>query len=395
MRLVEMSAMSLQPGMFVADLDRPWLETPFAVQGFVVRDQEEVLYIAKYVDNVYVDADYRGSRVFLPSRPEAANELPTVEGRLRLKSDFEQAKLSFETASESLDRVFCALKGGEHANIGAVRQAVQPLIRDVFRNKEAVAALVRLKENSNYRYHHGVSMAVWAAILGRHIGLLKDELEKLVIGCAMCDLGMTELADDLAEQVDSLTETQRQAIAKHPIAGTKMVNHAGGDDLEILAIIEYHHERHDGSGYPHGAAGGEIPLLARIAGLVDTYDAMITPRPYAPTRSSYEAVQELIDSQGQLFQISLVEQFVQAIGMFPTGSLVELNSGEVAIVVKQNETRRLKPEVVIVLDQDKTPKSPLQLVDLSHASLTGSDACWIAGELKPGSYGVNSEEFFI
>ena len=395
MRLVEMSATKLQPGMFVAELDRPWLDTPFALQGFVVRDDDEVLYISKFVDNVFIDADYRGSRVFLPQCPKASNKVHSTGGHLKLKADFQLAKLSFESASKSLDKVFESIKGGQQADINTVRQSVQPLIKDVFRNKDAVAALVRLKETSNYRYNHGVSMAVWAAILGRHIGLLRDELEKLVVGCAMCDLGMTKLPDGLMDQPGDLTEEQRKIIKEHPLIGSKMVHQSDSDDIEIVAIIENHHERHDGSGYPRGVEGATIPLLARIAGLVDTYDAMITPRAYAPARSSYEAVQELIDTKGRLFQEALIEQFVQAIGLFPTGSLVELNTDEVAIVVKQNNIRRLKPEVVVVLKSDKSRQSPLKLIDLGSISLTGSDACWVARELEPGAYGVNSEEFFI
>ena len=174
-----------------------------------------------------------------------------------------------------------------------------------------------------------------------------------------------------------------------------MVSNSESVDIEILAIIENHHERMDGSGYPRGMKGAAIPLLARIAGLVDTYDAMITARPYAAARSSSEAAQELIDCKGSLFQDALVEQFVQAIGLFPTGTLVEMNTGEVAIVVRQNDTRRLKPEVVLVLDAEKTRKIMLDLIDLANQDVAANCERWIARELLPGAYGVKSEEYFI
>ena len=395
MRLVKVSAGSLQPGMFVADLDRPWLDTPFSLQGFVVRDQEEVHYISRYVDWVMVDIDYAGSQLFLPVNPSDTETAPAAEDRLRIKADFQQAKISFESASESLDRVFDSINKGNHTDINAVKNAVSPLIDGVFRNQEAVAALVRLKEVSDYRYNHGISMAVWSAILGRHIGLHRGELEKLVVGCAMCDVGMTTLPEEMLESPEPLTDEQREQMQQHPIVGSNMVKENGNADIEILSIIENHHERYDGSGYPRGVEGATIPLLSRIAGLVDAYDAMITPRPYAPARSSYEAVQELIDTKGQLFQDALVEQFAQAIGLFPTGCLVELNNGEVAIVVKQNNSRRLRPEVVVVLNADKSRKQRLELLDLAASGLSGADTRWITRELQPGTYGVNSKEFFI
>lgn len=390
MRLLKVQAENLRPGMFVAELDRPWLDTPFALQGFVVQDAEEIVYIGRYVDYVYIDADYAGSNLFLPKRPQQEE---TVKDRLSIKAEFEQAKTSFTSASESLDRVFNALNNGVQTDIQVVRESVQPLIDGVFNNKEAMAVLVRLKESSEYRYQHGVSMAVWAAILGRHIGLPVDELEKLVVGCAMCDVGMTRLPDEIFKQQSGLSDYQRQMVELHTHLGAQMVDENGDADIEILGIIKSHHERMDGSGYPDGLRGMDIPLFGRIAGLVDAYDAMITPRPYAPGVSSYDAIQELIQCKGVLFQDALVEQFVQAIGLFPTGSLVELNTGEVGIVVKQNEIRRLKPEVVIVLDKFKRKLDSLKLLDLASDEV--SNISWIVQGLRPGSYDVNSEEYFI
>ena len=393
MRLVKVPAMNLRPGMFVAELDRPWLDTPFAMQGFVVRNPGEVPYISNYVDHVLVDVEYKGSPRFLPLDCE-----PTVEKLskgLELKADFQQAKLSFESAADTLDKVFDSLANGRHLEIEVVKEAINPLIKGVFRNQEAVAALLRLKESGEYRYHHGISMALWAAILGRHLGLHRDELEKLAVGCAMCDVGMTELPTELLDQPQKLSREQRDIVQAHPLMGAEMVAESKDVDFEILAIIENHHERMDGSGYPRGMEGAAIPLLARIAGLVDTYDAMITTRPYAPARTSHEAAQELLDGKGTVFQEALVEQFIQAIGLFPTGTLVELNTGEVAIVVRQSATRRLKPEIVVVLCPDKKKKNVLELVDLFDQDANLEGERWIARELLSGAYGVNSEEFFI
>jgi len=385
--------MGLEPGMFVAELDRPWLDTPFALQGFVVRDPEEAIYVSNYVDHVYVDAEYKGHPTFLSlaTAPTAGDG----QNRLKLREDFQQARVCFESAADTLDTVFDSLRAGRQGDMGAVREAVNPLIEGVFRNQEAVAALLRLKESGDYRYHHGVSMAIWAAILGRHIGLHRDELEKLAIGCAMCDVGMTQLPTELLGQAENLSEEQRKVIQAHPIIGAEMVSESKDVDFEVLAIIENHHERMDGSGYPRGMEGASIPILARIAGLVDTYDAMITQRPYAVARTSHEAAQELIDCKGSLFQDALVEQFVQAIGLFPTGTVVELNTGEVGIVVKQSRTRRLKPEVVIILDEDKQKQEPLSIIDLANQRIAAEGERWIARELLPGAYGINSEDYFI
>jgi len=385
--------MNLEPGMFIAELDRPWLETPFALQGFVVRDTSEIIYVSNYVDHVYVDAEYKGRPQSL--RLAVAPTAPDPRERLELNEEFQRARVSFDSAADTLDKVFDSLRSGHKGDLQAVQKAVNPLIEGVFRNQEAVAALLRLKDSGEYRYHHGVSMAVWAAILGRHIGLHRDELEKLAVGCAMCDVGMTQLPPELLDQAENLTEKQRKIIQAHPVMGAQLVSESKDVDFEIVGIIENHHERADGSGYPRGLEGAAIPLLARIAGMVDTYDAMITARPYATARTSHEATQELLDCKGTLFQEALVEQFVQAIGLFPTGTMVELNTGEVAIVVTQNDTRRLKPEVVIVMDHASEKLDSLKVVDLANQQIAAEGERWIARELLPGTYGISSEEYFI
>lgn len=393
MRLVKVPATSLQPGMFVAELDRPWLETPFALQGFVVRDPAEAIYVSKFVDHVFVDAEYKAQKNFLALDTAPTHTIPRE--RLELRADMREARVCFDNAAQTLDKVFDSLRGGRNTEMAVVQESINPLIESVFKNKEAVGALLRLKESGDYRFEHGVSMAAWAAILGRQIGLHRDELETLAVGCAMCDVGMTQLPAEMLGQANQLSEGQQRIIRAHPTMGAELVADSKNVNYEVLGIIENHHERMDGSGYPRGLEGAAIPLLARIAGLVDAYDAMITPRPWAPARTSHEAAQELLDAKGSKFQDALVEQFIQAIGLFPTGTLVELNTGEVAIVTRQNETRRLKPEIVVVLDGDKNKRDPLAIVDLSNQDDPRGIERWITRELLPGSHGVNSEEYYI
>jgi HD-GYP domain-containing protein (c-di-GMP phosphodiesterase class II) len=394
MRLVQMQASQLKPGMFVAEIDRPWLDTPFMLQGFVIQNEDDIDFVCQHVEWVSVDVEYRGSNIMLPQMGRSPAPPPRRDG-LAIKTDFDQAKASFENATDVLEKTFASIKSGDLGDLKSVRKAVAPLIKGVFHNKDALAALTRLRASGEYLYNHSIGMSIWAAIVGRHIGLMADTLEKLVVGCAMCDLGMSLLPKGKIPDTGPLDAETRRLLLSHPILGADHLKKTGDADIEILGIIEYHHERHDGSGYPKGAKGAEIPLLARIAGLVDTYDAMINKRGYSVQRSSFEAVQELIDCSDTLFPRVLVEQFVQAIGMFPVGALIELNTGEVGVVVEQNPTRRLKPEVLLVLNADKTPKAHYDIVDLAESRLTDRNELWIVRELKAGSYGISSQDYFI
>ncbi|CAA0078328.1 Cyclic di-GMP phosphodiesterase [Halioglobus japonicus] len=393
MRLVKLPAMNLEPGMFIAELDRPWLETPFTLQGFVVRDAEEIKYVSNYVDHVYVDAEYTGARQPLTLAPTPLEQKPRI--RLALKEEFNRSRDAFERATETLDTVFQSLRGGCETDINALKTVLMPLIDGIARDQSAVAAVVRMQDYGEYRPYHGISMAVWAVILGRQIGLSRSELEKLAVACALCDVGMTQLPSELLDQAENLTDTQRRIIRAHPTMSANLVTSAENVDIEIIGVIENHHERLDGSGYPNATEGPSIPLLARIAGLADAYDAMITPRPYAKARTSHEAALELLDCSGYQFQEALVEQFIQAIGLFPTGSMVELNTGEVAIITSQNITRRLKPELMIVMNGAKARRTMPKIVDLANQSIAAEGERWIARELQPGTYDITSEEYFV
>lgn len=387
--LIEVPARGLQAGMYVAALDRPWEETPFALQGFHVNGTRDVELVARYCSYVYVDPQ---RRVLPPAAARQASEAPQDEGLQILPRPFRSAREDLESADKALRRVFDRLTRSGHLEMQALRGAIDPVVKGVLRDPEGMAAMVRLRQRGEYLYDHALSNAVWSAVLGHHLGLVPDDLRRLALGASVLDVGMTRLERDPQGKPGPLSDPERRAVREHVRLGVEMLAEAGEVDAAVLELVRCHHERFDGSGYPRGLGGYDIPLLARVAGLVDTYDAMITPRAHAPARTSFEAVQELWHGQGEQFQQELIEQFIQAIGLFPTGAMVELCSGEVAIVVAQNASRRMRPTVILVLDSHKRRHGELALLDLGDAAAAD---LWIRRELQPGAHGVHPDEFFL
>ncbi len=395
--LIEVAVGRLELGMYVAQLDRPWLETPFALQGFYVQSPADIDSLAEYCDYVYVDP-----RRMKPVAPQprhartAQARRKTYTDSVAMKDEFITIEVDYESANTTISKVFDRLKKGSPLDVVAVAKAINPLIDSVLRNRDALAALVRIKKKDDYTYSHCLSTAVWAAILGRQLGLDKTTLQPLALGAALTDVGKIDVSPELLAKPSRLNDDEMEVVRAHVDHSIRIVQKASVTP-EVLSVIASHHERHDGSGYPKGLQGTAIPLLARIAGLADSYDAMITPRPYAEARSSFEAMQELADLKNVKFQGELVEQFMQAVGLFPTGSLVELNTGEVAIVVAQNPSRRLKPKVMVVLDSAKRRCANFQVIDLLPLETAPGRTAplWIAKELAPGSHGVDAEEFYL
>jgi len=231
---------------------------------------------------------------------------------------------------------------------------------------------------------------------GRHLGFSKPELEDLAVGTLLFDIGKLQLPDGLLKKPGRLTDTEYSLIRRHVQFGAQMVREMKGTNKEIVSIVLHHHERHNGSGYPRGIIGNKIPVNGRIAALVDCYDAITSERAYSSAISSYDAVQMIYEWRDKDFQVDMVEQFIQCIGLYPTGTLVELSTGEVGLVLSQNRVRRLRPKVMLVLDSNKIAYAINPTLDLiEDPEDDEGHVIEIRRPLAPGTYGINAEDFYL
>lgn len=185
-------------------------------------------------------------------------------------------------------------------------------------------------------------------------------------------------------------------MRRHVQFGAQMVSEMKGSNDAIASIVWHHHERHNGKGYPRGIPGHQIPVNGRIAALVDCYDAITSERAYSTAISAYDAVQMLYEWRDKDFQADMVEQFIQCIGLYPTGTLVELSSGEVGLVLSQNRVRRLRPKIMLVLDKDKVAYEFNPVLDLiENPQDDDGNVIEIRQPLPPGTYGINAADFYL
>jgi HD-GYP domain-containing protein (c-di-GMP phosphodiesterase class II) len=438
---IKIDAVDVAPGMFVAQLDRPWLETPFLFQGFELREDSEIDQLRHYCKHVFVDLKRSsmsetefekhrrkpddialaafdthnkthtpkpaGFMRWLAKKFAGLDPTGTITRKLdgvyiyrnkvSTRREAPRAAASYAGAVEIMNGVLAQVRDGGAVDVDNVRGAVTPMIDSVLRNPDAMSWFVTLQKRDDYSYHHSIATSVWAVVLGRHLGLDRYSLDTLAIGGMLLDIGKTRLPEELLKKPARLSAHEADLMCQHVDFSLDIVRSSSAVSREILDMIESHHERYDGSGYPRGLSGAEIPVYGRIAGIVDCYDAMVTSRPYQPARSSYDAVRELNKLSGTLFQKELVEQFVQALGMFPTGSLVELSTGEVGVVVEQNRVRRLRPKVMLLLDDCKQPITKHRTVDLRKLSsdTRSPKAVWIQHGLESGAYDINPQDYFM
>ena len=499
----------LKVGMFVADLDRPWVDTPFLLQGFLIEDDEQIRALMKHCQFVMVDrtrstgdqyeaaagappatttdavvrsvsvnasaasaASSRASAEAVPraraatssrassptdSRPgslrsphaghrdaraaqgegllgriasgfkglwhkdprptapkvETPRETPqefearaalappgvtitTYVDQVTVEDEVPRAQEVVERTAQLLDKLVEDIRLGGSFEVEAVQEVVDEMVESIVRNPDALMWVARLREQDIGTYGHGLQVAVYLTAFGRHLGFPKGLLASLAQVGLLLDVGKIRLPRQLLDKQGRLAPEEFERVKEHVQHSIDILSETPNFDSEVLAGIAQHHERMNGSGYPRGLVGEEISVTGRMAGIVDCFAALINHRPYAAAVSSYEALRSITGWGGDYFHEPLVQQFVSSMGVFPVGSLIELSSGEVAIVVAHNKLRRLKPRVLVVTGPDKQKLPHPAMVDLLYDPRVGdAENVFIKRGLAAGAYGLDLGEFYL
>ncbi len=318
------------------------------------------------------------------------------ENTISVKEELPAAQTALEDASNQVANIMEQVKEGKNLDINAVRGIVEPILDSIIRNSEAYMWLSMMQKKSSYTYSHSVDNCALAIAFGRYMGLPKKDLKTLAIGLLMMDMGNVRIPEAILNKKEKLTEAEYRIVKKHVLHGVELLKTTEGMNEDIINIAMTHHERFDGSGYPNALVGTHIPVYGRMAAIIDCYDAMTSNRPFSSAKSPYTALQNIYNWRGTAFQPELVEQFLQCMGVYPTGSLVEMTNGEVGIVLAQNTTQRMRPKVMLVLEEDKEPMKEYQTIDLSEQfeDSTGYPLNIHRG-LDPGEYGIDPTEYYL
>ncbi|CAN5865464.1 hypothetical protein BH11PSE12_BH11PSE12_06340 [soil metagenome] len=322
-------------------------------------------------------------------------KLVVYRDQTTIQEEIGYARTVIEKADRLLSQLTAEIKDDRNISMDEIRPTIQLLTESVIANPGALMWLLRMRSENTNTYARGLKVAVYMMTLGRHLGFAPQQLIELGFIGLLLDIGKLELPDTLWEKQDKLSEQEQDLMQTHVDAGISILN--AGDPLaqNVMMGISEHHERLDGSGYPHGLAGGEISLFGRISAIADSFSAMTSERPYDVTRSSFDAMKELFKMAETELHAPLVEEFVQAIGIFPVGSMIELSSGEVAIVLEHNKIRRLEPKVLVLTAQDKNLLEKPNMLDLMRQKkIEGKDHLKILRGLPDGAYGLVYRDFY-
>ncbi len=421
MKEVKIPVQNLKLGMYVARLDRPWSETPIALQGFQIQSVGSISLLQEHCSYVYIDV--RKSELHQPrpyqdmgsaepgtpgpgkgtasgTRKAPAAPLPerrrTYQDATPVTEEVEAATETHTEVNAVVSQLMSDVEAGRKLAAAGVKDAVRRLMDTMMRNPDAMLWLRMLKHKDAYTYNHAVNASVLAIALGRHMGLPPSDIRDLGIGALLFDIGKMKLPAELLAKPGRLTPEEQQLVRRHVEHSAEIMQETPGLSGRAIEMALTHHERFCGGGYPNNFFGAKIPLFGRIGGLVDTYDAITSDRPYAAAISPHEAIRRLYEWSPKDFQEELVELFIQCLGVYPTGSMVQLSTGQVGVVIEQSRVRHLRPKVMLVLDKNKVAYRRAPVIDLMEEMETeDGEPILIAQALQPGAYGIRPEDYYL
>jgi HD-GYP domain-containing protein (c-di-GMP phosphodiesterase class II) len=343
-----------------------------------------------YLDDI--PSSYFGPKTHLATNRQAEIILSNPNKAIRYankKTALEELPVAEVALERACKRLSSILKHDVHyttIDLERVKEAITPVVESVIRNPDAFMWLSKLQEHDPYTYEHSIQNSALGVVFGRHIGLTKKDLNILAIGLLLMDIGFIRIPAALLAKSEPYTEDEQLVLRKHVAFSVEMMRKVEGISEHVINLALTHHERYDGSGYPNGLKGKQIPVFGRMAAIIDCYNSLITTLPYRKAIPEHRALQSIYNMRDVQLHGVLVEQFIQCMGVYPTGSLVELSSGEVAAVLSQNTNQKMKPKIVTLLDAEKRPLKKGRVVDLATQK---DKTVYISKSVEKNTYNID------
>lgn len=389
---------ALRVGMFVSDFNASWLNHPFLFNRMLIASAEEVAKVHESgVSELFIDTD-KGLDVAagpdLPPvelPPAAAAFKPSVApGRLlrpvSLVDEMGRARQTYNQATRLVRDMLDSARLGQQIDLEAMRPLVESVTGSVLRNSNAMMTLCRLQQSGDETFLHSLGVSVLMVAFGKSLGMDAATLHQYALGGLLHDIGKSKIAPEILGKPSPLSEEEIRYLKSHVTQGAAIAAQVPGISSIALEIVEQHHERFDGSGYPRGLQGTAIAHAGRVASIVDVYDIITSPHTYRKQEAPTEALRNLFALSAGQFDAELIQAFVRSIGIYPVGSLVRLHSGRLAVVVAVNEEQLLQPQVRVLLDCNTGKDLAPEILDLSKVE---SHSDGIAGGESGQKWGID------
>ena len=374
----------VQLGMHIKEFCGSWVDHPFWRGQFVITDPKDLEKIKlSAVREVMIDTG-KGLDVAPSSAPAApasaaadqqAEEMAqvvmydrpavVVQEKVPSSKEFARAAAICREATGAVTTMFQEARMGKAVDTAVARQVVQDISDSVTRNGSALISLARLKTADDYSYMHSVAVCALMVALARQLGLNDQETRAAGFAGLLHDIGKMSIPLDVLNKPGKLTDEEFAIVKKHPEEGVRILLESGTTDEAAIDVCLHHHEKTNGTGYPKGLNDSQISRLAKMGAVCDVYDAITSNRPYKKGWDPAQSLKQMASWANGHFDPKIFQAFVSSLGIYPTGSLVLLDSNKLAVVVDQSPDSLLKPVVKVFFSIRMGTRVPVELVDLS------------------------------
>jgi len=381
-------------GMHLHGFDAAWVDHPFWRTKFTLKDPADLAAIrGSAVRECWIDVS-KGIDVAATTTaaaapaavaaPPATAPSPAPVEAASFDDELRRASALCKRSREAVMQMFGEARMGRALDTAACAELVDDVSSSVFRNPGALISLARLKTVDDYTYMHSVAVCALMIALGRTMGMDEAQCRQAGLAGLIHDMGKAVIPLEILNKPGKLTPEEFEIVKSHPARGHELLSEARGVAEEALDVVLHHHERIDGKGYPHGLAGDAITSIARMGAVCDVYDAVTSNRPYKAGWDPAEAIAQMASWQGH-FDRTVFAAFVKTVGIHPTGSIVRLASGRLAVVVEQHATAPTTPVVKVFYSTKANLRLPPERVDLARSGdrIVGREprGAWPAAQL--------------
>lgn len=408
----KIDARDLQIGMYVSKLDKPWTDSPFLFQGFRLETQADVDAVRQECQYVYIDVEKQETYAQSPVKPNKTKEKKSFLGlfstpepekkysrvtvtpapRVSFIQEIDHATHTYRETSNLVRSFMEDVQLGRAINAEMAKKTVSDCVDSILHSPDAWLLMSQLKKRDEYTAQHSMNVCILSITLGRQIGLAIEELNNIGLCGMMHDMGKMKIPLDILNKPGKLDDKELAIMQSHATEGGKILMSTQNIYTGTVDVALKHHERLDGEGYPKRLKGQYIPLYTRIVTIADIYDAISSDRVYQKGRTHLETINIMTKIMGTHLDTQLTFKFIEAIGIYPPGNVVELKSGEVGVIMESNPKNKLKPRILLLLNENKEP-IPVEIIDLAIEQKLNIKDRAITQIVRPEKYNINLAQY--